>query len=526
MNAPKPYRPWRRRLLRAAGIALLVLTALVLARAVYAFRDRDPTAAFTLQISDEAWRQNPRPLRVGFGRVKITPDLSDPRRPVYLAGFGQNRRATAVHDDLWALACVVDDGHHRVGIAALDAIGLFHEAVTEVRRRLRSGDLLDYAIVCTTHNHNTPDLMGLWGPHPLQSGVDPRYLESVIAATARALGDAAAALEPARVAFHELAVPTEGLVTDTRRPIVHDPDLRVMHFTRPTTGATIGTVVTWANHPETLWSRNTEITSDFCGHLRDALEHGVTMSGRRALAGLGGTHLFINGALGGLITTPGSVTVTNPFTGSALDQPSHDKARALGWQLAARLLPVLASPGPATDRAPLTVKAHTLEIPLDNWAFLAAPFLGLLERGHASWLKLRTEAALLTFGDASIACVPGEIYPELVNGGIERAPGGDFDCEPVEVPVLREMMPGRVKFVFGLANDEIGYIIPKSEWDRKPPYLYGAPRGVYGEINSVGPECAPTLHAAFRQLTAPSPGSLERPARPVSPGNAAQEAPR
>jgi hypothetical protein len=234
--------------------------------------------------------------------------------------------------------------------------------------------------------------------------------------------------------------------------------------------------------------------------LREALEKGVVIDGRVALSGLGGTHLFINGAIGGLITTSGKVTVTDPFTGTTYAPPSHDKSRALGWQLAARLAPVLSHPAPATNRMALAIHAHTLEIPVRNWAFFAAPMLGLLDRGHASWLKLRTEVALVRLGDASIVCVPGEIYPEIVNGGIERAPGGDFACDPVEVPPLRELMPGRVKFVFGLANDEIGYIIPKSEWDQKPPYLYGAERGVYGEINSLGPECAPTLHAAFRAL--------------------------
>jgi hypothetical protein len=61
-------------------------------------------------------------------------------------------------------------------------------------------------------------------------------------------------------------------------------------------------------------------------------------------------------------------------------------------------------------------------------------------------------------------------------------------------------MPGRMKFVFGLANDEIGYIIPKSQWDREPPYLYGSEKPVYGEINSVGPETASLIHAALREL--------------------------
>jgi hypothetical protein len=502
MNTERPRHRWLRRTLRWSAAAVIILIALLLARCVYVFRDRDPAAAFALELTDEAWQREPRPLRAGFGRVNITPEVSDPARPVYVAGFGQNRVASGVHDDLWALACVIDDGHHRVGIAALDAIGLFHEAVTEIRRRLRPEAGIDYAIVCTTHNHNTPDLMGLWGPHPLKSGVDPEYLERVIAATAQALNDAAGTLEPAQVAFHRIPTSPDGLVTDTRRPIVHDPDIRVMHFTRPTDGGTLGTIINWANHPETPWSRNTEITSDFCGFLRDALEHGIQLEDQPVSAGFGGIHLFITGAIGGLITTSPSVTVTNPFTGVARAEPSHDKSRALGWQLAARIAPVLADTATGSTQAPLAVRAHTLEIPLDNWAFLLAPVLGLLDRGHSSWMKLRTEVALLTFGEASIACVPGEIYPEIVNGGIERAPGADFDCDPVEVPPLRELMPGRVKFVFGLANDEIGYIIPKSQWDRKPPYLYGSEKRVYGEINSVGPECGPTLHAAFQALSA------------------------
>lgn len=33
-----------------------------------------------------------------------------------------------------------------------------------------------------------------------------------------------------------------------------------------------------------------------------------------------------------------------------------------------------------------------------------------------------------------------------------------------------------------------------------PPFLYGADRAPYGEINSVGPETAFLLHGAFREL--------------------------
>ena len=498
------------RILRWSAVLLLVLIIALVARGFYAFRDRVPGYQLDLKIDAAKSQTEPRPLRVGFGRVKINPDLSDPQRPVWVAGFSQHRAATAIHDDLWAIACVVDDGHTRVAVVGLDAIGFFHDDVVAVRRRCAAAWKLDYTVVCAMHNHSTPDLMGLWGKDFLHSGVDPGYREQVIAAAAKAAGDAVGALQPAHVAFHEIATPPEGLVADTRKPIVFDSDLRVMHFTSASNGTTIGTLVGWGNHPETPWGNNTEITADYCGFLRDTLEHGFTYEGKSFSPGVGGIHLFINGAVGGLMTTHPSVTVRDPWLERDFKEPSHEKSRAVGHQLAARILPELAKTNAAaTGFAPIGVRARTLEMPIDNNLFLAAAYLGLIDRGHVHWKKMRTEVALLTIGEASIVCVPGEIYPEIVNGGSERAPGGDFDLAPVEVPPLRELMPGRIKFVFGLANDELGYIIPKSEWDEKPPYLYGAKGHVYGEVNSCGPDTAPRLHAALAELC--------REAKPVQP---------
>ncbi len=501
MDAAPPRRPLWLRLLRATGIFLAILLVALCLRIAYAFRDRNPGYAVHISVSSEKSRAEPRPLRAGFARERINPKLGDPARPVYVAGFSQNRTATGIHDDLWSVACVIDDGHTRVGFVALDSIGLFHDDVIEIRRRLGPELGLAYTIVAATHNHSTPDLMGLWGPHPLRSGVDPAYREQVLATAARTLATAVAGLAPARVAFHEIAVPPDGLVADTRRPHVFDADVRVMHFTAPAGGATLGTLVTWGNHPETPWSRNTEITADFCGALRDTLERGAS-GPAGALTGIGGIHCFINGAVGGLMTTHPSTTVRDPLLGEDLLEPSHAKSIAVGRQLAARVLPRLREAAPATDHAPIGIEARTLELPVDNVNFLIAPVLGIMDRGHTRWRHVRSEAAVLRFGDATIACVPGEIYPEIVNGGVERAPGGDFDVEPVEVPPVRAFLSGRVKFVLGLANDEVGYIIPRSEWDREPPYLYGSAKPVYGEVNSLGPETAPRLHAALRELSA------------------------
>jgi len=492
-----------------AGVALLLI--LLAIRVVYAFRDRTPGYQLSLSLARGAGETVTGPLRVGFGRRTINPDLSNPDRPVWLAGFAQGRAATAPYDDLWAVACVIDDGQTRIGIVGLDAIGTFHDDVLAVRESLPPEWKLDYTIICSTHNHSTPDLLGLWGPSIFRTGVDRSYLRRVQSAIRESLGEAVNSLQDARLGLCEIPLPHDGLVADSRKPIVFDDDIRLMLFTRPDSNAVIGSVVTWADHPETPWARNTEITADFPGVLRESLEKGIRYDGTIRMPGVGGTHLYINGAIGGLMTTSPEITVQDPFTGRELRDPSHEKSRAVGNTLAKRILEHLgAGPAPPEESAAISVRARTIEIPVDNLNFLLAPVLGLLDRGHVRWRTIRTEVAFLTVGAASIACVPGEIYPEIVNGGIVRAPGGDYDIEPVEVPPLRALMPGRVKFVFGLANDEIGYIIPRSEWDEKPPWIFGSQKPVYGEINSTGPDTARVLHQAIRQLIEESSARVRR----------------
>ncbi|HVY70304.1 MAG TPA: hypothetical protein VHH73_10280, partial [Verrucomicrobiae bacterium] len=404
------FARWIKRVVFGTGALLLILVLAVLGRAWYAYRDRNPGYSVALTIDGAKARSEPRPLRAGFARVKINPDLSDPKHPVWMAGFSSHRAATAIHDDLWAVAGVIDDGHTRLGIVALDSIGFFHDDVINVRRRLDPAWKLDYTIICSTHNHSTPDLMGLWGPDPFHSGVDPVYLEQVRAAAAKALGDAVGTLQPARLALHEITTPPDGLVKDTRKPIVFDSDLRVMHFTSVAEGKTLGTLVGWGNHPETPWSGNTELTADFPGYLRDALERGITRNGQTKIAGLGGIPIFVNGAVGGLMTTHPTVTVTDPYQVLEYSTPSHDKARAVGENLAKRVLERIAGTNAvAVTNTPISVRAKTLNLPLDNNGFLLAPLLGVLDRGQPHWKQMRTEVALVTIGEATIACIPGEI---------------------------------------------------------------------------------------------------------------------
>ena len=108
--------------------------------------------------------------------------------------------------------------------------------------------------------------------------------------------------------------------------------------------------------------------------------------------------------------------------------------------------------------------------------------------------RTKTEVNYIKFGNlAEIVTIPGEIYPELVIGTSEKSDEGcDYFTVPFEEPI-KPMLKTRYKFIFGLTNDMVGYIIPKPLWDTKKPFAYhrkGMNSGQYNEVNSLGPETA------------------------------------
>src|SRR5262249_34883691 len=158
-------------------------------------------------------------------------------------------------------------------------------------------------------------------------------------------------------------------------------------------------------------------------------------------------------------------------------------------------------------------------LPLANKLYILTRQLGVLERDAYLWKgdpyraefskefdpkkehAIRTEISHLRLGELDIACIPGEIYPELVLRKVaDPAPAGaDFPDAPIE-PGIYAQLKGPHRMIIGLACDEIGYILPKRQWDEKPPFTYGLKRAPYGEVNSLGPETGPLLCKAFRDL--------------------------
>lgn len=437
-------------------------------------------------------------LTVGFGSADVTPELG--KKPVFLAGFGQNRPATKVHDPILARAVVLSDGEHKVALAAVDCVGLFLPAVEAVRAKLPG---FRYVLVSATHNHEGPDTMGLWGRSPFQSGVDPDHLARVVDGVVKAVQAADAARVPAVARVGTAAGPE--LLVDNRLPLVKLDTLVAVRFEQPGTGKPVGVLVQWNCHPETLGAKNTEVSADFVAATVKHLE-----------ASQGGPVLYLTGAVGGLMTSLG-VNVkdeagTPPADGTFAKTERYGKLvgeladRAVKQAVPASLVPfdIRVKPVLVPVDNPLyklAWQAGVLKRPVYEWAGDPAPAKWVESKDVAKSMAVRTEVGLLRLGGLDVAAIPGEIYPELVLGKVQDPadPGADFpDAKPE--PALYPNLRGKHRMVVGLANDEIGYIIPRRQWDEKPPFCYGKPKAQYGEMNSVGPETAGIICEAFRGL--------------------------
>ncbi|MBM4087328.1 MAG: hypothetical protein FJ272_21260 [Planctomycetes bacterium] len=447
------------------------------------------------------------PFLAGVAKRLITPEVGEGKPTVWLAGYGAGRAATGVHDDLFARALVLKLGETTVAFVTLDLIGFFHPEVVQIRATLAAQCPISHLIVASTHNHEGPDTLGLWGEHQLSSGVNPAYNALVRQKVCEAVLEAAQTLKPVRVRFTQSA--TKGITTDSRPPKVLDEGLYLMHFEHADSGKPFATFVNWSAHPEVLGSRNTLVTADFCKYVVDRLEREF---------GAGYTALYFTGSIGGLLGASGK-GLTDPATGKPPPNATFREAELVGEEVAHVAIEAIRS-APLSQPNSISFKVKEIYVPLTNAWYWAGRAAGVVDRKlyapnpdgktfseeGVGARFIRSEASVVTLGDAQFLAVPGEIYPELTNGGIQtpQDPGADFQGAPAEPP-LRSLMTGKFRFVLGLANDELGYIIPKSQWDSAPPYTYGREKPLYGEINSASYELAPTIADAFRQLLTSAP---------------------
>lgn len=416
--------------------------------------------------------ETPGVYTAGFGSAVLSiPESS--KYPLYIAGYHSGRQITGVLDLQQARAVWLDDGKTSIVLIAIDCVGLGSGTVKQIRTQLsdfcrETG--CDSVNIISTHTHAGIDTLGLWGPVGMD-GKNPDFMQTVVHG---AVAAAKAAYEDRSTgALHYSVTPTEGLQADSREPQVYDNNLYQLRFVPDDAEKNGIRIVSFAAHAEALRGDNTKVSRDYPGIVCD-----------RICEETGEDALYLPGAIGGLIMTP--ELVQEPFDAVKNLQLTGEKIAqyALSADFGRELTPSL------------SLSRVEFEVPLENTLFLYYKFLGILQnevrQNLAGTYLLATELTVLRFGDLTLALLPGEVFPELITGTGK-------DTDPASLQALAKQHGVRDLMIVGLANDELGYILPPSDFvvDPELPFLQEAPGDHYEETNSVGKECAAKLAEAF-----------------------------
>ncbi|MBS3749086.1 MAG: neutral/alkaline non-lysosomal ceramidase N-terminal domain-containing protein [Candidatus Thermoplasmatota archaeon] len=385
-------------------------------------------------------------IMAGSAAQSITPDLST-HSPIYIAGFGRNRVATGIHDDLWSRCCCVQIGNVTTAFVSVDLIGVMYPEYQRIVSNLDETTSIDLVVLTSTHNHEGPDVIGLWGK-AIWSGITWSWYDEALTIITDTINDAYENMQPAGIKLaHTMA---SNMSRDSRKPIVMEEQVETIQLVdydkQP-----IATMVCYASHPEILWDENTLITADYPHYMYEHIEET-----------LGGTALLLTGPIGGLITPK---TRNHTF----------ESAKKFGEIIADLSIESLNNTSIIWETE-IRIQTKELFIPLTNPVFRIASILNILDRPLYHFRKdVKTSVNVIELGNDAdllqLVTVPGEDFPE-----------NWFE--------LKEKMHAKHRVHIGLATDELGYIVRIEDYDPTD----------YEESMSASKQLDPLVHQALEKM--------------------------
>ncbi len=426
---------------------------------------------------------------VGFGKAPIVPE-DVLRKTYYMAGYHSNHPVTAVQDPTYARAVWIDDNSGKGGIllVAVDCVGLLSPDVKNIRSLLepfKDKTGCRAVNIMSTHNHAGIDTMGLWGKLP-RSGRDTHFINNILYT---------GILSAAENAYRDRSdgdlflgrTKGEDIQHDIRTPDVFSKTITRLRFA-PKDGSRNIHIINFAAHAETMDCHSSVLSADWPAFLCQKI----------MLDTRGDETIFFNGAIGGMITPieKGKNNVeTTVLAGEAVANAS------LTIKDEIKLSPKI------------SVLRQSFSIPVYNIVLAAAGIIKIIPRSSRNTgegplgISVITEMNYLEIGDEfQVLMLPGELFPELAYGGYlpeGAAANGSPDKNPKPLVEIAEN-PNLV--IFGLANDEIGYILPPNDYmlHETMPFLEDgyekSGRKHYEETNSVGIETAQRIADTFELM--------------------------
>ena len=479
----------RKVLLPCAALLLIVLSLVTvffseingICPAFSVFKKDEPA-----EIQTETYTHSGEGWYAGFGRRQIIPDPENDE-PLYIAGYHNGLQITGVLDYCEARAIWLDTGEKGVLLIGVDCVALDSGTVKKIRSALQDIPHCAAINVYSTHTHAGIDTLGMWGPIGVD-GKNSAYMESLIRAAAEAGREAFENRTKGRLYFGYAK--TEEMYRDSREPVVYDENLYQLRFRADSGNGNIR-LFSYGAHPESLRGNNTLLSRDYAGMLCDKVTEQT------------GDHtLFAPGAIGGLIMTKEFIDAG--VERGAVRNMTYTANRLVNYALS------ITQDSEEELSPQLVVKSGTAAVPMDNTAFWVYKLLGILgntavRADSATGYGVETEVSLLCLDDLAVALIPGEIFPELVYGGEYGAASAQNENPKPLAQSAKEHGLEKL-LVIGLANDEIGYIVPPSDFLVNPDLPYfekitdDTGENHYEETNSIGPACADVIADTWERL--------------------------
>ena len=205
----------------------------------------------------------------------------------------------------------------------------------------------------------------------------------------------------------------------------------------------IATLVNFAVHPEVLGNQVGILSPDLVGPMCDRLEQDD-----------GGTAIFMNGAIGGMVTADNRdlKRVKDARRGYWHDLRTWDECLRIGNAMAAEAREILEQAKLQPD-PPLACKTLKVKLPVESDVIWAVVQNSPLNYPRNSDRTVTTQVNLITLGDAQLLTIPGEAMPNI---GL----------------YLKRKMKAKHRFLLGLTNDAFGYILTEVDFNSFDRYDY------------------------------------------------------
>ncbi len=401
---------------------------------------------------------------------------------------------TEIIDDSKVRVIAMNDGSGRgtVVFAVLDAYGLANNDVREIRARIADFAKKNNIVsvnVAVLHQHSAVDTFGMNGDiveavflNPLRNfingiagktifelhnGKNDEFQNNLFNVTVDTIETAVAQMETGKLYYGEVDV--EEYVRDKRPPYALENTLNRFRFVPDDAQSKETWFSTSEIHCVGNGVQGTQITADYPYYMEEYVNDNANAN-----------FMLLLGAE--LATSQNHAS----FNGEAYPE-GVEGYMVLGEKLGEKL----ASITEEREIAPLLNITHKeIKLEIENQIMYLAAKAGLFENQAvitADGVKVVSEIGYMEIGtDLAVALVPGELEASIAFGGglgkDEAWRGEDWKYDSIQT-----LVGDRELLVFGLCNDQIGYIVPTNDY---MPMLWEDSKSI--EFVSLGSQTAIT----------------------------------